>query len=333
MHPIRFGILGCGKMARGHVRRLQETEKAKLVALCDVSEEIIQDFMAQTGLDTNPQTIATFTDPAEMYARARLDAVVIVTPHTLHFEHGIQALDAGCHVYMEKPMVTSVDQAYKLQDKVKESGKVFVIGFNTPCTPTFRYLRKVIRQKTFGNLELVNGYLSQGWLNATLGTWRQQPELSGGGQAYDSGAHLLNSLVWSVEASPARVSAFIDNYETPVDINSVINIQFDNGVMASITISGNCPSADSHMVFIFDEGRIEIDGWFGSWIKVFDKDAEINPGLNGVSGSPLQNFTEAMLGQEEAMTSPMNGIHQSELMDAIYESARTGQVVGSAVDR
>ena len=126
------------------------------------------------------------------------DAVVISTPHTLHFEQGMQALEAGCHVLMEKPMVTASKDAYTLAEKVEETGLTLTIGYNTPCTPNFYYTREVVRSGEFGKLELVIGYITQGWKGGTTGTWRQNPKLSGGGQAYDSGrAPLEQSLLGS----------------------------------------------------------------------------------------------------------------------------------------
>ena len=261
-----------------------------------------------------------------MYREAKVDAVAIVTPHTLHFEQGMQALEAGCHVLMEKPMVTNADHAHKLAAKVKQTGKVFTIGYNTPCSPEFAYLRDIIRGNKFGKLEMIVGYLTQDWMRFTTGTWRQDPAMSGGGQAYDSGAHLLNSLCWSVESDIAEVFAFVDNHSTKVDINSTINVRFANGAMAAIGVSGNCPSGSGHMVFIFDGGRVEIDGWGGGWINVFEKNEKVKyPVIPGKQQSPNDNFIDAILGRAEARTNPRNGIIQSELMDAIYESARTGR--------
>jgi predicted dehydrogenase len=263
-----------------------------------------------------------------MYAESRPDAVAIVTPHTLHFEHGMEALEAGCHVLMEKPMVTDADQAYALDAKVKETGKIFTIGYNTPCTPAFRYLRDLVRREELGRLETVTGWLTQNWRQGTRGTWRQDPALSGGGQMYDSGAHLFNSLVWTVEQPVRDVLAFVDNLDTPVDINGTVNIRFASGVLAVITIVGNCPCSGAGMYLSFTEGRVEVDGWGGAWIKVFKRDVgEVQDlPLTGAAQTPNDNFIDAVLGRAEPQTSPRNGIQQSELMDAIYESARTGQV-------
>lgn len=321
---LRVGIIGCGGMGGAHAKRLQAMTEVQIAALCDLTEDIAGAFR-QRHFGEAGKDIPIYAGSTAMYAGTRLDAVIIATPHTTHFPLGMEALDNGCHVLMEKPMVTSAEHAYALAAKVKETGKVFTIGYNTSCTPAFAYLREKIRTNAFGKLELVNGYLSQWWMKATVGAWRQNPALSGGGQAYDSGAHLLNSLVWSVESRPAEVFAFVDNHGTPVDINSVIAIRFENGVMASICISGNCPAAAGPMSFFFENGRVDIDGWGGSWIDVFVKGEPENPELPKIDGTPDRNFIDTILGRCEPKTSPLNGIHHTELMDAIYEAAATGR--------
>lgn len=325
MAKLRVAILGCGGMAGGHAQRLAKHDDVELVALSDVSEDVLNGFIERNLSDYQPRP-AIFTDPAQMYAEAKPDAVVIVTPHTLHYDHAVQALEAGCHILMEKPMVTDSGQAHALAKKVEETGKVFVIGYNTPCTPVMSYIRDTIRSGELGQLELVSGWLAQSWMKATTGTWRQNPALSGGGQMYDSGAHIFNSLVWTVEQPIEAVQAFIDNKETPVDINGTANIRFANGVLATITISGNCPASGSKIVYLFDNGRIETDGWSAGWIKVWRGNEEIEVALDASTTSPVNNFVDAILGRAQARTAPINGINQSELMDAIYESARTGQI-------
>jgi len=328
MSKIRFAMIGCGGNSSGHARRLNEHPDAQIIATCDVNTEIANGYIDRNLPELEPRPGA-YDDIDKMLAETKPDAVLISTPHTLHFEQGMKALNAGCHVFMEKPMVTAAEDAYTIAEKVKETGKVFVVGYNTPCSANFYYLRETIRNKTLGKLELVTGYITQDWLRATKGAWRQVPELSGGGQAYDSGAHLLNSLCWSVESNIDEVFAFIDNCGAAVDINSSINVRFGNGVLAGIVISGNCPSpGGTHMAFIFDDGRIEVDGWGGGWIRVFEGNKQIeNPPITPeMSAGPADyNFIDAILGRAETRTSAVNGIIQCELMDAIYESARTGR--------
>ncbi|MBU4211271.1 MAG: Gfo/Idh/MocA family oxidoreductase [Kiritimatiellae bacterium] len=322
---IRVGILGCGGMAGAHAMRFKANPNVRIVALCGVAEERVKAF-ADRALADYRLAPAIYTDPARMYKESKLDAVAIVTPHTLHFKEGIHALDAGLHVLMEKPMVTDSGHAHALARKVKKAGKIFMIAYNTPCSPEFFFLREAIRQKTYGNLEMVVGYLSQDWMRRTKGSWRQDPKRSGGGQAYDSGAHLLNSLCWSVESDIAEVFAFMDNHGAKVDINSTINVKFANGVTAAIAVSGNSPGHGTFMAFMFDNGRIEIDGWDASWMNVFDRAGRVKyPVVPGKPQTPNDNFIDAILGRAEPRTTVRNGIIHSELMDAIYESVRTGK--------
>lgn len=324
MDTVNMAILGAGNMAGHHAKLYSARDDVRVVAVCDVSEDIAERMIKEFCTDKP----AVFTDAAAMYAAIKPDAVTIVTPHTLHFEHGIQALDAGCHVLMEKPMVTDAAQAYQLAEKVEQTGRIFTIGYNSPCRPTFIYLREAIRTNRFGPLLQLCGWLTQSWLKPTAGSWRQVPALSGGGMAYDSGAHLLNSICWSVESPVAEVHALLDNRGADVDINSSINIRFENGVFAAVAICGDCAENGSHLTYAFENGRVDIDGWTGEWMKVYEGKKELkNPPLPKTSGDgwPNDNFIDAIRGLTEPLTSPQNGIIQSELMDAIYESARTGQ--------
>lgn len=322
---VSVAILGCGNMAAAHASRLAVRDDVRIVAVCDVSEELGKAFIAKHLADYTPAP-AIFTCAKEMYKTAKPDGVVIVTPHTMHYEHAVDALDAGVHVLMEKPMVTSAQDAHKLNAKVKETGKVFVIGYNTSCSPELAYIRQTIRDGSLGKLELISGYLMQNWQKATAGTWRQKPELSGGGQAYDSGAHMLNSLCWAVESNVKEVFAFVDNNGTAVDINSVISIRFENGALASLAVGGNLPAnGTAGMVMAFDGGRIEFDPWNATYMRIWKGDEQIKyPVVTGKPTTPNANFIDSILGKDQPRTNPANGIIQCELMDAIYESARTG---------
>ena len=321
-----MAILGCGGMSGEHAKRYKKNPDVEIIALCDVNQEIVEKYI-ERNLSDAPQP-AIYTDAAQMYAASKPDAVTIVTPHTMHFEHGMQALEAGLHVFMEKPMVTDSADAHALRAAVEKSGKVFVVGYNSSSTPPLKWLRAAIRDNRFGKLETVTGWLAQSWAKGTKGSWRQDPKLSGGGQMYDSGAHIFNSLVWTVESPVASVFAFTDNLDTPVDINSVIAIKFANGVLGTMTINGNSQSAGAGLIYNFEQARVEVDGWNGSWIKAFgggygNKELEID--LEGEPQTPDDNFVDAILGRADAATSATNGVNHSELMDAIYQSAASGQ--------
>ncbi|MGC4054359.1 MAG: Gfo/Idh/MocA family oxidoreductase [Paludibaculum sp.] len=126
-----MAILGCGGMAGAHANRFKNNPDVEIVACSDVSTQVVDGFIAKNLGDVAAKP-KVFTDPAAMYREAKPDAVTIVTPHTMHYEHGVQALEAGCHVLMEKPMVTNADQAHALAAKAAATKRIVVVGYNSP---------------------------------------------------------------------------------------------------------------------------------------------------------------------------------------------------------
>lgn len=330
MATIRLALLGCGGIMHKHAGQSQKLAEVRIVGLCDPVRSHMQKLIDRSLTHlTDPPPMWDDPSPpnvAEMYRQTQADAVVIASPHMVHYEQVKGALECGLHVLVEKPMVTSLEQAMDVERRVNQSGKVLCIGYNTPCTVEFSTLRQIIRDRSLGALKVVNAYIAQPWMYATQNSWRQKPELSGGGMLYDSGAHVFNSIVWAVEDDVAEVHAYVDNCGSPVDVNGVVNIRFAGGVMAAVAVSGL--SRDGcHASFMFEQGRIDIDPWSGAWMEIHrNTGGKVKyPTTVGKDGQPLTNFVDAILGRDEPRTNARHGVLQSQLMDAVYESARTGQ--------
>ena len=105
---IRVAFIGCGGNSRGHGRSVSAIEGTEIVGLVDVNQVAIDAFQEAIDLDNQ---VPTFADHQQMLAEVKPDAVVISTPHTLHFSQIMDSLEAGCHVHTEKPMVCTVDHA------------------------------------------------------------------------------------------------------------------------------------------------------------------------------------------------------------------------------
>ena len=186
MSKIRLGIIGCGGNSSGHARRMNENPDVQIVGTCDVNTDIANSYIDRNLPELDPRPAAFDNIPA-MLDETVPDAALISTPHTLHFEHGMHALNADCHVLVEKPMVTAAQDAYTIAEKVKETGKVFTIGYNTPCSANFYYVRECIRNQTLGKLELVTGYITQNWLHATKGSGGRSPSCLVAGKRMTAG--------------------------------------------------------------------------------------------------------------------------------------------------
>jgi predicted dehydrogenase len=139
---------------------------------------------------------------------------------------------------------------------------------------------------------------------------------------------MLNTVCWCLATPVREVTAYTDNQDTAVDINSVLIARFEGDVLASLAVGGNCPPDGSHMSFIFDGGRIDFDGWYGRWIRAWRGQDEVRdlPGSDGDT-NPNDNFVDAILGRAEPLCDVRHGMVQCALMDAVYASAKSGASV------
>jgi len=332
MKPIRLAIIGCGGFVRYHLRAIFDEknpiEEFKVVGLVD---PVRKNALARRKEFLPRKRTPIFDNHKQMLKEVAPDAVIVSTPHTLHFRHCFDALSAGAHVMVEKPMVTRSDDARRLVARAGKAGKVLQIAIQGTYTDTFAYTRKLIEDGTVGPLQLVTGVMAQGWMKGTRGKWRQNPRLSGGGQLYDSTAHVLSAMVFLVDSPVTEAFCWTDNKDTKVDINAVATIRFANGCMATVTSGGDCPTFHSHLVFQGEGALVEISPHGGSF-RVHSRSLEkeitkVPRGWKVPTVSPARNFADAILGRAESRCGARLGLLLAELMDALYASAATGKPV------
>lgn len=325
---VNVAIVGCGGMCdHWHAPELKKIAEVKVVAVCDTDPARTKLFREKHFADA-----AAFESLEAMLKDrpAALDAVVISSPHTLHYGQSKAALEAGLHVLVEKPMVTRSEHAYDLWRTVKRTGRKLAITFQAPYSAEYQYIRKLRDAGELGKVQIIQGWLAQGWLKATAGSWRQKPELSGGGQMYDSGAHVLNAIMWLMNDPVVEVACLADNCGSPVDINGVAMLKFQNGALGSVAIGGNSPGWNTRLSIQTDRmqvitaphgGMLEVHGDPGR--KYPHVPVDPSPG----AFTPHRNFINAVLGKEELVAPVRYGVLLSALMDALYESAEKGTVV------
>ena len=323
---LRFGFIGCGGNSRGHGRSVSGVEDVEIVALADPNENALKAFKETVGID---DSIPTYADHDEMLAAAKPDAVVISSPHGLHFEHIMSALDAGCHVHTEKPMVCTVDHAKQVMAKVEETGLHLMIGYQRHLSPAYQYCRNVVQSGELGKVNFVAAHQSQHWYRNQQGKWRQDPFLGGGGQLNDSGSHLIDILLWVLEASPDTVFAMIDNLDIEVDVLTAMSIKFDMGALCNISIVGHAQGGVQEDFSIWLEdgglflrvGQLLRQGQGGKPIPV--DNADLPKG-----GNKDVAFIELIRG--ERIENPIgveNGLRVIQLTEAAWQSAELGRPV------
>ncbi len=326
MKKARIGILGCGSMSRWHGKVwTTEVPEAEIVALCDTHQPNLERYQRELFEPLN-QTPATFADYRDMLAKVKLDGVMIITPHAHHFEQATAALDAGCHVLVEKPMVVTVEDARKLIAHALKTKRVLSVGLQGTFSPEFAYIRKQLEGKQLGEVRCVDAYVTQRWLAATRDTWRQDPKLSGGGEAYDSGAHVLHAMLYLPNLRPTEVFAWMNDCGTPVDIITAATIRYENGALGSVAINGNDVRGWEEGIYISASQGSVRTSVHGGRLEHWDATGKPvrYPAVKPVP-SMYQNFVDCILGRAQTPCPPIWGLRHALLMEALYESARTGK--------
>lgn len=323
----KLAIIGCGGEAHGHAQTLRQIPDVDVIGLVSPTAAHREKFREEffPGAREYAEYEDLLTDPPE-----GLDAVLLLTPHALHYPQAKAAMEAGYHVLTEKPMVTSAAHAFELWRLEKATGKHIGITFQAPYSAPFQYLRQLREQNQWGRVQLIQGWLAQGWMQSTLLTWRQDPTLAGGGQLYDSGSHVLNSMLWLMDEPVTEVTCLLDNCGTPVDINGCAILRFASGAMGSIAIGGNSPGWDVRLSIQTDLMQIHTDPHgeaieFRNYPESFHPSVPTDP--TPAAFSAHRNFINALHGREELQVTVRHGVSLSVVMDAMYESARTNAVV------
>ncbi|CAN5391766.1 Gfo/Idh/MocA family oxidoreductase [soil metagenome] len=323
---INLAIIGCGGMSHQHGAWLKDIPEANVVALCDIKKQNTgrlwkEKFGGREDIRRYDSMEKLLKSPPK-----NLDAVIIITPHTLHFPQAMAALDAGYHVLVEKPMVTRSADAKKLAEKVKKTGLLLQVSFQASYSAEFAYIRNVLQNNGIGELQTITSWSHQGWMpkgGKETYRWRHDPKLSGGGQMYDTGAHLFNAIAWCLDRPVEEVFCWIDYKGIPVDINAVMTIRWQGNVLGTATISGNNPGWDEGIIIAGDKGRLHT-GIHGGRLEHYDGRNKLKyPIVNFPHYTPDANFVQCLLGRAEPMCPVRYGIMHSWLMDALYKSAKT----------
>ena len=144
---IRAALVGTGYIAEFHARAIRQTQGIELAAVCDTNSPRAQEFARAWNIPR------TFNQLSEMLAEAKIDCVHILAPPDLHFSLAKQALEAGVHVFLEKPMCTSTAEADELVELAARRGLLLGVSHNFLFSTAFERLRRAVHSKQLGAID------------------------------------------------------------------------------------------------------------------------------------------------------------------------------------
>lgn len=325
---ISVGIVGTGFVGKELGKQLRDNASATVRALTDVNEANLSEAGETLGVSSEFR----FLDYEEMLATESLDAVVISTPHSFHYEHAVTALEHDVHVLCEKPLAIDLDEARDLVRQADESQQIVMVGYQRHLGRAYLGARSELRERSL-DPKFVTAEITQNWISKFAETWRADPDLSGGGQLYDTGSHLIDAVLWVTDLTPTEVSAeitFHDERER-VDTQAMINVRFENGAIANIAVSGDTPCTREHIHIWGDDGGIFISGreWNERELTFVDskgEEAPIEPEAPSEE-SKVEAFLRSIRTSEEPPATARDALYVTAVTEAAYESARTGERV------
>jgi predicted dehydrogenase len=329
--PVRAAVIGCGLMAREHVRGLlKKRGEVDIAVVSDPSPrayEAMRDLFLEAGLEAPPNK----PDLGSLLkaCRGRVDVALVVTPHKFHFEHAKAAMEAGLDVLLEKPMVTNAREALDLIDVRARTGRLLVISFNGSLSPQVRLAAQMLRSGELGEILSISATVWEGWASSYKGHWKQDPEVSGGGFMFDTGAHMLNTVADLAGEDFVEVAAWLDTRGrgTGLDITGTVMARLASGALVSMCACGETIPACSSDVRVFcTKGIIRTDVW-GRWLELQREGEPVLRPLEDLpSLGPWEQFLAVRNGSSPNPCPPEVGLRMALLWDAIGSSARRGGV-------
>jgi myo-inositol 2-dehydrogenase / D-chiro-inositol 1-dehydrogenase len=242
MATFRLGVIGCGGMARAHLRNARHTAGLQLYGYADVNVEAAQRCLHEFG-----GAYAT-DDPQRLLRDDAVDAVLIATHHDSHAGLAIGAATAGKHVLVEKPLAMTVAECQRVAEAVERTGARLMVGFKLRYAPLVQEARRYVPQPRL----LVGQMMDNRWADQH---WAQDP-VTGGGNVLSQGCHTFDLLAYLAQSEPVQVYAAggtftHDPAATDVIDNLAGTITFASGAAASV-IQGDAGAPDYVSKFFFE---------------------------------------------------------------------------------
>lgn len=339
--PVRYGIVGAGvgaMFAARALKALEEEGEARLAAVCSRREERAREFARRWGAE------GWFTNPLEMYARAGIDAVVISTPHYLHFPIAVDAMESGVHVLVDKPMAVSLRECDEMISRARRMGVKLGVLLQYRFDENVGRVKKLVEGGELGRLILgearVKWFRPQEYYSGS--DWRGRWATEGGGALINQAIHFIDLLLY-IMGEPLCLYAQAGTFTHEIEVEDLAAavLRFKNGALG-VVVAGTSlyPGLPTSLEIHGENGTAIIEGEALKMVAVKGREpfsAEEKRGL-AAWASPeavpphnhialIRDFTRAIIEDREPLVNGLEGRRSIEVIRAIYASWRQARPV------
>jgi predicted dehydrogenase len=319
----RFAIIGCGRMGRLHTERLHADGRGRVVALFDRDRESSGSLRRETAPDA-----AVCDELPSLLQQTNLDAAVVCTPTTSHYEQTLACRARGLHVLCEKPLAESRDRIVALVNESRLPGPHCVLAYQRRFWSTFRTLRREVQSGRWGPVRAVTSHNVEHWQPTIAGTWRDDPAINVGGFVGDAGSHKIDGVFYVTGLAPREVFARSWNCGSRVPIVSSVSAVLEGDVPLCMDFIGHaqCLGEDLHVHcaeadLMVRDRRVWIAR--GNCVEPLEN---IEP-----ESDPDRGFLDLLDGEAPNVAPFECALPVFETTMAILESSRTGRSVGVGI--
>ncbi|MEW9701423.1 Gfo/Idh/MocA family protein [Paenibacillus sp. SI8] len=349
LNKIRLGLIGAGNIGGVHIKEFGElADRCEITTITDAYLPLAEAKAKEHGI---AKVAAT---PEELIQSADVDAVIIGVPNQFHAPYAVQAIEAGKHVLLEKPMGINSDAARQILRASEASDNIVMVGHQMRFESVPMQIKEQIERGELGHIYTAK----TGWFRRKgipgWGTWFTRMDQSGGGPLIDIGVHMLDLALYLM-GNPKPVSVYgatyaefgphkkgIGNWGKP-DWNGIYDVEdlatalikMDNGSTLSLEVSWAVHMDTDNTPFIHlmgAEGGASYRGATGKLLtEKFDRPFEIELSKpDNDEGERLRlsrHFLDCISEKKQPISSAITGFTNNLVLDAIYESSRTGHEV------
>lgn len=330
---VGFAIVGLGELsAEELIPALRISQHAYLAAVVTGEPDKGRAFARAAGLtDDDAYTYEQFEDLGQ---RGDVQAVYIVLPNNLHRDYTERAAKMGKHVLCEKPLADTTKDAEAMVKACKEAGVLLMAACRIQYTPHHWAAKKAIADGKLGPIKLLDSIHTQ--VEDDAGAWRLNLKQAGGGPLVDVGIYCLNTLRFVTGLEPEWVYAAVHQPEGDARFGEMeesmsVVLGFPGGLIANMLTSYGAVKTNTLRV-LGELGNVTLDPAFvymGLELELSDKAAKTTPQFAAYDQFTLEidHFAECIKSGKPPYTPGEEGLQDHRIMDAIYQSARSGQRV------
>lgn len=257
MEKYNFGIIGCGRIADSHAQALRDTENAALAGVFDINADIARKFAEK-------YKTKTYQDMQDMLKDENINVITVCTPNGTHYEIGMNVLNSGKHLLMEKPIALSLKEADELINLSKKVNRKFFavkqVRFNQPLIE----LKKALEEGSLG--KIISSNITVRWTRPQeffdKSNWKGTKKLDGG-SLLNQGIHYIDALQWLL--GPVKeVFAFSDTLSHKIETEDIVHaiLKFENNSLGVIefNICTYPHNLECSLTVLGENGSVKIGG-------------------------------------------------------------------------